>query len=190
MINYIFMVLSGPVQRHSTRRGFCTNSGRPRWPVILWLNTASLLWRASSNSGDLAMSTWAESVLALQFSKLFRDIYISSETIKKSKEWLTEKTWIAVTLDMREDNVMGWAKWGLPRQWWFFSFFTRVLIHWCDIVLREQLMRGLKTRTNWIQWKVQETANVCSLVKEGRGKGQLMKILISKSWGLVPRGWS
>lgn len=28
---------------------------------------------------------------------------------------------------------------------------------------------------------------MCSLVKEGRGKGQLMKFLISKSWSLVPR---
>ena len=110
MVNYIFMVLSGPVQRYSTRRGLCTNSERPRWPVILWLNTASLLWRASSNSGDLAVSTWAESVLALQFSKLFRDIYISSETIKKSKAWLTEKACIAVTLEMREDNVRRWEK--------------------------------------------------------------------------------
>lgn len=190
MINYIFMVLSGPVQRYSTRRGLCTNSERPRWPVVLWLNTASLLWRASSNSGDLAMSTWAESVLALQFSKLFRDIYISSETIKKSKAWLTEKAWIAVTLEMREYNVMGWAKWGLPRRWWFLSFFTWVLIHWCDIVPKGTANVGPKGKTNWIQWKVQETANVCSLVKEGRGKGQLMKVLVSRSWGLVPRGWS
>lgn len=75
--------------------------------MILWLNTASLLWRASSNSGDLAMSTRAKSVLALQFSKLFRNIHVSRETIKKSKERLTEKTWIAVTLEMREDNIMG-----------------------------------------------------------------------------------
>ena len=147
MVNYIFMVLSGPVQRYSTRRGLCTNSERPRWPVILWLNTASLLWRASSNSGDLAVSTWAESVLALQFSKLFRDIYISSETIKKSKAWLTEKACIAVTLEMREDNVMRWANGGFQDSG---DFSVSSPEYWyTDVTLcrRAQIMQGYHSIT-------------------------------------------
>lgn len=121
-----FLDLSRDTPAH--QKGLCTNSRRLRQLVVSWLSTTPLLQRASSDSGDLAMSTWTESVLALQFSRLFSDIYIGGETVTKSKEWLTEKTWAAVTLEMREDSVIGWRKFGASKVVVIFSFFTWVLI--------------------------------------------------------------
>lgn len=85
------MVLSGPVQRHSTRRALYKLREAKGASDLVAHNTASLLWRASSNSGDLAMSTRAKSVLALQFSKLFRNIHVSRENYKEKQGTINRK---------------------------------------------------------------------------------------------------
>ena len=63
-------------------------------------------------------------MLALQFSKLFRDIYISSETIEKSKEMAITKVRIIVTSKREGKSCIPEGHWDTSRVLEMLHFLT------------------------------------------------------------------